>query len=429
MKDTICTGCSLVCDDVLVAVKKQKLESLGLCRLGHEYCAAAFGKSRLMRAMVRTGKSKQKAASMETALEQAVEILAKSHRPLLYGWSNSTNEVINLGLELARRLGGVFDSTASLEYGPLQEFKLVGGDADSVTLDDVRNNADHIVYWGVNPAESHHRHASRFSVFPKGEKIAEGRESRTVSVIDIRETESMRLANHQLIIKSQDGDEQFLAALLKELEGTTETPPEFIAGIPAIEFLSFVKGLNNADYIAIFYGNGLLHSTHAQKTLPLLKQVINRLNTKKRRCVTLPMITYCNTIGSIKTCRSATKQPFAIDFTGKSPKRYPSTTEGLISGDFDAALVFGIDAIGTLPGPAARSLQKLPIIASSSLKTLTTRDATVAIPTPIIGAECDGTVYRMDGTIIQLKPFKNKPEGIYSEKELLQQLLKRIPAS
>jgi len=283
------------------------------------------------------------------------------------------------------------------------------------------------VYWGVNPAESHHRHASRFTVFPKGEKIAEGRESRTVSVIDIRKTESMRLANHQLILKSTNGDEQLLSTLLRELRGTTETPPKFIAGIPAIEFLSFAKSLNNADYIALFYGNGLLHSVHAETTLPLLKQVVDCLNTKKRRCVTNPMITHCNTVGAVKICKSITKHPFAVDFSEKTQKPYLSAAEGLAAGEFDAALVVGIDAIGMLPGIAARSLQKIPYIAFSALPSLTTRDANVVLPTAIMGAECDGVVQRMDGKNISLKPFKDVPTGALSEKELLQQLLAKLP--
>ncbi|MFX1561988.1 MAG: hypothetical protein ACFFDP_01640 [Promethearchaeota archaeon] len=429
MKDTVCTGCSLVCDDAMVALKKQKLESLGLCRLGYECYSDVLGKNRLKHPMIRTEKNKQKIVPLDVALAQSVEILTQSKRPLLYGWSNSTDEAITLGLELARCLGGVFDSTASLEYGSLHNYELARGDEESVTLDDVRNNADHIVYWGANPAESHHRHASRFTVFPKGEKIAEGRESRTVSVIDIRKTESMRLANHQLILKSANGDEQLLSYLLKELKGTTETPPKFIAGIPAIEFLSFAKSLNNADYIALFYGNGLLHSGHAATTLPLLKQVVDCINTKKRRCVTLPMVTHCNAVGAVKTCKSITKHPFAVDFSEKTPKPFISAAEGLTEGKFDAALITGVDAIGTLPGIAARSLQKIPFIALSSLQSLTTRDAAVVIPTAIMGAECAGTVQRMDGEKITLKPFNELPTGILSESKLLQQLLTKLTTS
>lgn len=426
MQDTVCCGCSVVCDDVAVSVKRKSLNSLGLCRLGHEYFSSVFSTTRLSIPVHKTSQGKQKPISFEDAIRKTVEILNESKKPLLLGWSNSTFEAIKIGLMLAQRTQGVFDSTASYEYGNLFDAKLKGGEAQLMNLDEVRNAADHIVYWGINPAESHHRHASRYTVFPKGEQIPEGRESRVVSVIDIRESESMRLANHQLILAPNTGDLQFLQLLIAELDGTREHLPEKVGGVPAIEFLSFAKQLREAEKIALFYGNGLIHSNHSSKSLPLLQRVHKLLNRGKQKCWILPMVEYCNSIGAVRASLDATNLPFSVDFSSKTPKFLNSIEQRIKKGYFDCAVISGWDALSLLPGPIAKTLSELPSIALSSHPTLTTLWAQIALPIALTGAETSGTVFRMDGTAVPLQPFIQAPKGIPMEEELLKQLLTLI---
>lgn len=426
MQDTVCCGCSVVCDDVAVAVDKSKLQSLGLCQLGHAYCESILSKTRLAQPLIRSKTGKQKKCTLREAITRGAELLHQSKKPLLIGWSNSSVEAIEVGLELTKSVKGVFDSTASFEYGSLLENNLSGGDFGQLTLDDVRDSADHIVYWGVNPAESHHRHASRYTVFPKGKNIPEGRESRIVSVIDIRESESMRLANHQLILHPNDGDTEFLKALISEIKGTNKKLPDTVGGVPAIEFLSFAKQLRNADYVAVFYGNGLLHASHSEESLSLLAQIPKLLNRSQHQCYTLPMVAYCNTIGAVKTSRKIAKLPFSIDFTSTTPKPHDSLYQKLSENAFDCIVTVGWDALSLLPRPIAHMIRDIPGIAFSTQPTLTTRAAEVVFPTALTGAEIGGTVYRMDGTAVTLQPFSKPKPPIHSEQKLLEQLLARM---
>lgn len=426
MQDTVCCGCSVVCDDVAVSVKKNKLQSLGLCRLGHEYCASIFNKSRLKKPLQATKKGKLKPVTLEGAMQQAVKLLQEAKKILYLGWSNSTQGSIQIGLELAQQTKGVFNSTASFEYGHLLDTKLHGGEAGHLNLDEVRDFSDHIVYWGVNPAESHHRHASRFTVFPKGKNVPEGRESRIVSVIDIRETESMRLANHQLILSPGTGDVEFFQYLIKELEGTQERLPEKVGGVPSIEFLSYAKQLRDAEYVALFYGNGLIHSMHSDQTLSLLAKLKKLLNRGNQKCWILPMFVYCNTIGAVKTTLESTKFPFTVDFSSEKAIQINSIEESILNGEFDCVVIASWDGLSFLPGPVAKALSNLPIITFSTQPTLTSERSTIVFPVALTGAETKGTVYRMDGTATQLQPFSQPPKGIYSEEELLRQLLDQI---
>jgi formylmethanofuran dehydrogenase subunit B len=419
----------VVCDDVAVTTKKSTLQSLGLCKLGHEYCNSIFSKTRLTQPLLKSNSGKQKPVAISSAIQKSARLLQESQKPLIFGWSNSTTEAIQLGLKLAQTTKGVFDSTASFEYGALFDARLHGGETAQVSLEDVRDSADHIVYWGVNPAESHHRHASRFTVFPKGKDIPEGRESRVVSVIDIRETESMRLANHQLILSPDSGDVEFLQALIAELKGTQDHLPETVGGVPTIEFLSFAKQLRDADNVALFYGNGLVHSTHSVQSLPLLAKLSKLLNRGNHRCWTLPMIAYCNTIGSVKTSIAATKFPFAVDFSSKGVKVVDSIQTSISNSEFDCVLIAGWDALSFLPGPLAKALSSVPLIALSTHPTLTTKKAVVVFPTALTGAETTGTVYRMDGTPVQLQPFAKAPKGILTEEDILSQLISHLASS
>ncbi len=426
MQDTVCCGCSVVCDDVTAGLNRSKFQSLGLCRLGHEYCSSVQSKTRLIKPLIKKASGKHVASNLNESLLEATQLLQQSKKPLVIGWSNSPIEAIDLGLDLTEKVKGVFDTTASFEYFQLHKFRLIGDNPKGLNLDEVRNKADHIIYWGVNPAESHHRHASRYTIFPKGEEIPEGRESRIISVIDIRETESMRLANHQLILDPETGDLAFLNALIDEIEGRSETLPTKVGGIPPIEFLSFAKQLREAEYTAIFYGNGLIHAPLATKTLPLLAKLIRALNRNRRRAASLPMVAYCNTVGAVIACHKKTRLPFSIDFTSKPPKPYGSIFEGLGNSEFDCALIIGWDAMSLLPGPVVKALNKIPIIAFATHPTLTTQSAQVVIPTALTGAETEGTVYRMDGIPVKLKPFIKPKSDIQSEHELLKQLITNL---
>jgi len=54
----------------------------------------------------------------DNAIERAAQILANSERPLLYGFSSTSNEAIAEGFKLAEEIGGVLDQTASVCHGP-----------------------------------------------------------------------------------------------------------------------------------------------------------------------------------------------------------------------------------------------------------------------------------------------------------------------
>ena len=121
-------------------------------------------------------------AALEQAIERAAELCRRADYPLIYGLSRSATPGQRAAVALGDSLGAVVDTTASLCHGPsimaLQEV----GEVTS-TLGEIRNRADLVIFWGCHPAESHPRHAERYSVTAAGRFVPAGRADRRVVMI------------------------------------------------------------------------------------------------------------------------------------------------------------------------------------------------------------------------------------------------------
>jgi formylmethanofuran dehydrogenase subunit B len=58
-----------------------------------------------------------------------------------------------------------------------------------------------LIYWGGNPAESHPRHFTKYSLMPKGEFVPNGRKDRTAVLIDVRKTKTAKAVDIHLQLK------------------------------------------------------------------------------------------------------------------------------------------------------------------------------------------------------------------------------------
>lgn len=136
-----CTGCSLLCDDIEVALTEGRLSHVkNLCRKGYAHFQSAFTERT---DPVIDGEK----ATFDQAISRAAEILKNAKSPLLYGWSNCTLEAQAVGIKLAEKLGATIDDTSSFCQGILVE-RILDGRIPTCTLDDVRNYADTSIFWG-----------------------------------------------------------------------------------------------------------------------------------------------------------------------------------------------------------------------------------------------------------------------------------------
>ncbi len=419
MDEIVCTGCSLLCDDAVAEKKKGEIKSLGLCRLGHVHLESA-AKHPESSAMINDGKSQSK-VSLEEALERAAEVLTSSERCLLIGWSHSTDETIKEGMNLAATLHAFFDTSADTGLAQAMSHEIHSMKLD-IDLEYVRNNGEFVVYWGSDPTESSHRHPSRFAVLPRGDKIPEGIESRTIGVVDVRETETMKMANHRIIIPP-GADAELLKALTGEVAGTSSiTAP--VVGVPPTELLGLIRNLQKSDCTVFFYGSGIQNSKNSQECLTALYALVEAIRTSGKEAYALPMAHDTNIMGGIKATRDAAGAPSSIDYASAKARSSPDATahQRLVAAEFDAVLVVGSDSLAEVPGSAARALASTSLVYVGSQVGLTSRKAAVSIFTTDEMITGEGIMHRIDLAEIEMKSWGKKAARAMTQYDVLQKL-------
>jgi formylmethanofuran dehydrogenase subunit B len=205
-----CPGCALLCDDIEVVIESGKIkETRNACRRGAARIKGCV--NRLAPAIAR------KPSDIESAVRKAAEIIGNAKSPMLFGFSNSTCEAQVKGIQAAKKLGAIIDDTSSFCQGLLIE-KVLQKKFRTCTLEDVRNKADVLVYWGSDAQDSQPRHLSRFSYFPRGESRQRGYEEDRVAIaIDVRESNTAKICKGHFYRIQPKGDREFILALIDAL--------------------------------------------------------------------------------------------------------------------------------------------------------------------------------------------------------------------
>ncbi|MDD1762166.1 MAG: formylmethanofuran dehydrogenase subunit B [Methanothrix sp.] len=404
-----CTGCSLLCEDIEAIVTDGGLSHVkNLCRKGHGHFQAVFTE--------RTEPSIDgQKVDLEKAILAAAEILKNAKRPLLYGWSNSTLEAQAAGIRLAEKIGATIDDTSSFCQGLLME-RIIAGTIPTCTLDDVRNFADTSIFWGSDPSNSHPRHLSRFSYYPRGDKRQKSyEEERTCIAVDVRKSATAQLCSNYYFRLAPGGDAEFMEAIISVLDGKI---PKVADKKKMIELGTLLK---KTEYGVIFPGLGMVYSM--QDRMDLFERLMARLNeiTTFRA---IPMVGHYNMRGFNELLREKTGFINRVSFKGGAAAHGPENSVLSAAKSCDAALVIGSDPLSSLPFGTARALSKKPIIAIDPRRSLTTDAAKVVIPSALSGMEAGGTAVRMDGVKIRFEPIIESKRP--TDEEILTRIMEAI---
>ena len=195
VRDATCTFCGCVCDDIDLTVKDNHIvEAKRACSLGTSWFLNHEIEDRPSCLI------QGRPASVDEGVEAAAEILTTARYPLVYGLSDTTAESQRVAVGIGDWIGGNVDTTTSVCHGPSgMAFQGVG--EVTCTLGEVRNRGDLIMFWGSNPAESHPRHFTKYSLMPKGMFVPNGRKDRTCVIVDVRKTKSAKAADIFVQIK------------------------------------------------------------------------------------------------------------------------------------------------------------------------------------------------------------------------------------
>jgi formylmethanofuran dehydrogenase subunit B len=421
VRDATCTFCGCVCDDIDLHVQGNRIvEAKRACVLGKAWFFNHHIEQRP--ACLIEGRP----TSVEEGIERAARILADAYCPLIYGLSDTTVEAQRVAAGIADWAGGIIDTTTSVCHGPSgMAFQGVG--EVTATLGEVRNRGDMIIFWGSNPAESHPRHFSKYSLMPKGQFVPRGRKDRTCVVVDVRKTKSAKAADIFLQIKPRRDFEALwtLRALARGI-ALDERQVHEDTGIELSVWQDLMARMKAAKFGVIFFGMGLTmtRGKHANsEALLALARDMNRYT----RFVCKPNRGHGNVTGADNVVSWRTGYPFGVNLNRGYPRFNPgeyTAADVLARGEADAAMIVASDPMANFSQPAREHLSSIPYIALDPKETPTTRAAAVAFTVAAYGINVPGTVYRMDDVPIPLRPAFESPHP--SDLEILQGIQRRV---
>ena len=423
VSNATCTFCCCTCDDMELTVENDRItKTENACVLGTAWFLNHTSEDRPP-ALI-----DGKPATLEEGVGRAAHILAGARYPIVYGLSETTCEAQRVAVAIADRIGACIDTPTSANYGPSgMAFQGIG--EVTCSLGEVKNRADLVLFWGVDPVESHPRHWGRYSITPKGLFVPNGRTDRTVVLVDVRRCASASEADLFIPIEPGKDFEALwaLRALVKGVEMDEGIAEE--TGIPLATLRDLAKRMKACKFGVLFFGTGLSMTRGKHLNVEAALGLAQDLNAFTRFYARPMMPGPGNGTGADNVLTWSTGYPFGVNLGRGYPRFNPgefTTSDTLARGEADAALIVAGDPMDGLSQSARDHLVKIPYVALAPKESPPTRAAAVAFTTATYGINTPGTVYRMDDIPILLRPAFDSPHP--SDETVLTAIEKRIRA-
>ena len=423
IEDATCTFCGCLCDDITLRIEGDRIaEAQNACSLGQTWFLSRPQEDQP--ACLIDGQP----ATLDEGIERAARILVESRYPLIFGLNETTSEAQRLAVAIADWIAGCIDTTSDVCDGaPAIAFQEVG--QVTCTLGEIRNRGDLIIFWGSDPAESHPRHFERYSLTPNGTFVPRGREDRYCVVVDESRTKSAEVADQFIPIKPGKDFEAFwvLRALARGIE-LDPAESERATGVPLTTWQALMNRMRQAKYGVILYGGRSTGSHRGHLDSHALLALVRDLNDTTR-FVCMRMIDGGNRTGAENVLTWRTGYPFAVNLARGYPRYSPGEYNAgvlLERGESDAALIVADDSTTRLSPAARNHLARVPSIALVSNDAPMPPGATVMFHTATYGISTPGTVYRMDGVPIPLRPVV--ASRLPTNEEILRRIESRVRA-
>jgi formylmethanofuran dehydrogenase subunit B len=421
-----CTGCSLLCDDIIIRSDGLYIdEVIGACLKGKERFENVIAKNRILNPLIKKNGNFQE-VSVNEALEKAKEIIKNSSNPLLYGFSTVSCEAQLKGIELAKAINGFIDSNSIICQGKvLNTAKETGITLTSIS--EIINKADLLILWGANVAESIPRLLNK-TLFSRGKFRMTGREIKTLIVIDPVKTASFGVMGvRDVALQIELGKDIDLIRVLKEECYKAESIPDSgVGGIDRDDLKRLLLHVTGAENGVIFIGQGVLRTQANENVIKELLELVQLINVKqqKGRVSVIMLGGHYNMAGFEHVALSTFGKNHSLQFANN---QLVDTSETIISKiekeDFDCSIIVGTDPISHFPSKLSKKLLKKPIILIDNKQSATFHIADVIIPSAITGVECGGLAYRIDHIPIELKKVLNPPSNVYTDEEILNKIV------
>jgi formylmethanofuran dehydrogenase subunit B len=400
-----CLGCGCGCDDMVVDLAGGRIASVTPpCPLAQTW----FGDGRVPTAVRRSGVD----APLDAALAEAAELMAgASGRLLVVLAPDITSQAQRAALALADVLRARVETATS---GPASAGLLAAQrrGRTGATLGEIRNRADVILFWAVDPSTRYPRYWSRYAPEPSGTHLPEGRKGRVVIVVSIGRDRGPAGADVQLALEP-DQEVPALSVMravalgnaLGELAPPLKAAADIGAQLVKARYSAIVHEAEPAAEPARdpYRGEGLLALAQA-------------LNGPSRAALS-SLRAGGNRSGAEVILTSHTGYPMSVSYRSGAPQYRPAGG-GLAGAAAEAAVILVVGAAAAvgedLGGVAGRS----PVVIVGPRASEAPFAARVAVDTGIVGIHEGGTAYRMDDIPLRLRPplpAERSAVGVLSE--------------
>lgn len=411
-----CLGCGCTCDDIAVRVAGDRIVAADrACALG----VAWFGDGRAPSRIRVDGQD----SPLDAALDAAATLLSTATRPLVYLAPDLSCEAQREAVAIADALGAALDSITSATALPSIIAAQERGRA-SATLGEIRNRADLLVFWGIDPATRYPRYSTRYAPEPSGVHVTDGRRSRKVVAVDVGDAKGPADADTRIAIRPED--EVAVLTTLTAAVRSIAIPED--DGEPWRTVRALAPVLMQTKY-AVIVADGEADESERRDggraaALVALGQALNGVT----RCAVSTLRGGGNRSGADAVMTWQTGYPCAVDFTHRYPRYRPhdgTAAARLSGGAVDAVLVLGsasrIPAGILEPLAGVRRVVIGPAASDSALAA-----AGAVIDTGTAGIHEGGTAVRMDDVPLPLRPSLDGPP---STADIIRALRSRVLAT
>ena len=384
-----CLGCGCGCDDLSVTVSDGRItEVTPVCPVGRAW----FGDGSIPLETQRSGQS----ASLDEAVGEAAALLVEARgQVLVYIGPDLTSQAQRQAVALADLLAATVDSATSTTAAEGLLAVQRRGRAGA-TLGEVRNRADILLFWGVDPAPRYPRFMARY-VDPAGTHVPEGRRGRTLIGVGVGSDSSPKGVDLTLTL---DPSEEITALSLMRASVQGYAREQTSPGLT--QAIAIANRLAKARYAVLVHDAEPGDEPRNSLRVEALIALAQALNGPSRAAL-ISLRAGGNRVGVETVLTWQTGYPFSVDYSRGHPHYDPAErgVARLGADRFRAALLVGAPALdGSLSGTLAR-MSTVAIGPRASQAPFATR---VAIDTGVAGIHEAGTAYRMDEVPLQLRP-------------------------
>jgi formylmethanofuran dehydrogenase subunit B len=386
-RSVTCLGCGCGCDDLEVRVRDGRIVGLApQCPVAARW----FGDGSVPAEIKVNGK----AATLEQAIEAAASLLVGASRPTVLLAPDLTTRAHRTAIAIADTLRAEVDGATS-EAAASGILAAQRRGRSGATLGEIRNRADVILFWAVDPRERYPRFLERYTTASPATHAA-SRTRLSVSVGPDRAPAQAELAADL----APESELEALALVRAVVRGQTlEGVPDPLKPVVAI-----AERLREGRYVAIVYEAEPGQRPRDDQRADSLIALAQTLNGPTR-AVLAALRAGGNRSGAEAVLTWQTGYPMRVSLREGRPRYRPgsSALERLRAGAADAVLVAGAGApLAPLP------LESVPGVVIGPGASAVAH-ARVAIDTGIAGIHESGTGYRMDDVPLPLTTMLAHP--------------------